>query len=68
MIHLCVEDYCQDCSEFDPVTENKNTKYVGYNFDGVMHETYTLTEVHCSKEKRCRAIFNYLKNQVEKKE
>lgn len=66
MIRLCVEDYCQDCSEFDPTTEN--TEYVSYNFDGVEYERYALTEVHCSKEKRCRAIFNYLKNQFEKKE
>lgn len=68
MIHLCVEDYCQDCSEFDPTTENKNTEYVSYNFGGVEYERYSLTEVHCSKEKRCQAIFNYLKNQFEKKE
>lgn len=68
MIHLCVEDYCQGCSEFDPVTENKNTEYMSYYADDVMCGSYTLTEVHCSKEKRCRAIFNYLKKQFEKKE
>lgn len=68
MISLCVEDYCQACSEFDPATENKNTEYMSYYADGIMYESCTLTEVHCSKEKRCRAIFNYLKNQFEKKE
>lgn len=68
MIRLCVEDYCQDCSEFDPITENKDTEYVSYSADNVIYEAYTSTEVRCSKEKRCRAIFNYLKNQSEKKE
>lgn len=54
MIRLCVEDYCQDCPEFEPETSTVEV----YDF---ISDEHLDTIVHCEHQKRCDSFMRYLK-------
>lgn len=57
MIHLYVEDYCQDCPEFEP--EKSMVRGYDLEFDG-----YINTIVHCEHQERCEKFMRYLKGKL----
>lgn len=59
MINLCVEEYCQNCTDFDPVKELTN-----FLADGVPVESRTT--VYCKYKDRCAAVAEWLGKQKEK--
>lgn len=55
MIELKVEDYCQDCDAFDPVSTSPFETTT-------LNETFVkkYTYVTCSQAKRCAAMWRHL--------
>lgn len=54
MIRLIVEDYCQDCPDFEPVAEKTNL-YSGQDVCMVN------TEVYCKYKDRCASVAKWMK-------
>lgn len=54
MIKLEVEDYCQNCPAFEPMTE----KFSDYAQNAV------LTTVYCESEKKCARLVQYLERKM----
>lgn len=64
MISLVIEDYCQDCPEFDPAIGRDNK--CEFTSDGqVVSERYERT-VECSHRRRCANMANYIRKEVSK--
>lgn len=59
MIRLDVEDYCQDCDDFEPVAERTN-----YYAGEVLKKCDTI--VRCKHAGRCASIAEYLKEHPDK--
>lgn len=59
MIRLEVEDYCQNCIEFDPEKEVIAKQYMESK-----DEEY-LTFVTCKNADKCRRLIKYLKKKIE---
>ena len=57
MIKLVVEDYCQNCPYFDPVTYKLNTDYIRSGRS-------VTTNVMCSDREKCNNIHNHLINEL----
>lgn len=57
MIEIKVEDYCQNCPEFDPGVEAETLYFDGY-------DTERLTTVFCVHRRRCEAIAKSLKKHL----
>ena len=53
-IKIEVEDYCQDCPEFEPDVET-NTLFKGFSTAAVSHV------IRCEKRERCASIERYLR-------
>lgn len=64
MISLVIEDYCQDCPEFDPAIGRDN-KYEFTSDGQVVSERYERT-VECSHRRRCANMANYIRKEVNK--
>lgn len=62
MIQLQIEPYCENCSDFEAVTD----MHAAVNLKGEVRMTRCY--VTCKHRERCRKIYGYLENQVEKKE
>lgn len=54
MINLRVEDYCQDCPDFNPVAET-------IKFFAGIEMTKCETDVHCKYRDRCAAVAKWMK-------
>lgn len=54
MIKLKIEDYCQDCPAFEPMTE-KSASYA---------QNTVITTVCCESEKKCARLVQYLERKV----
>ena len=57
MIKLNVEDYCQNCPYFDPISNRLET--LDFDMDHI------ITYVECSDRLKCEAIHNQLKKEIE---
>lgn len=57
MICLYVEDYCQNCPEFEPET----SRIQECDFESGIHIN---TIVHCEHQKRCENFMRYLKSKL----
>lgn len=57
MIELRVEDYCQNCDEFEPVAE------VMESHDIAMEDKECLTKVSCKHAHRCSELIKHLKKE-----
>lgn len=55
MIHLDVEPYCHDCSDFDPEVQRI------YADGAIYGQTVT-----CEHIRHCRAIYEYIRSHEEK--
>lgn len=58
MIELRVENYCQNCDEFEPVAE------VMKSYDIAMEDKEGLTKVSCKHAHRCSELIRYLKKEM----
>lgn len=56
MIRLIVEDYCQECPDFEP----EAVKVTYYSGDELRAAS---TEVYCRHKNRCAAVAKYMKSQ-----
>ena len=56
MIRLQVENYCQNCEEFEPETQVMSMGYVGMN-------SKVDTTIRCSNAQKCERICKYLKKE-----
>lgn len=56
MIHLHVEDYCQNCPEFKPETSTVEM------YDAL--NKYLDTIVYCEHQKRCNIFMRYLEGKL----
>ena len=57
MIKLRVEDYCQDCSEFEPEIHKENYMHeCAYGFLEKVTKTKTDTYITCKHAQRCACI------------
>lgn len=58
MIRLKVENYCKNCTEFEPETERNfidaNGEHLNFN-----------TTITCKHEKRCHEMMDYLRDEAE---
>lgn len=64
MINLIVPEYCQSCADFDPqVTQRPEQLETGYGGIVLCGDTY----VECEHRRRCKTIYEYLKNEKDKK-
>lgn len=57
MIKLFVEDYCHNCTDFDPYV-NKS------NFECDMGRYLTDTDITCKHAERCEEIKTYLEKEI----
>ena len=57
MIRLIVDDYCNNCPDFDAETN------ILYGDEGV-----AAINVECSNRDKCERIYRYLKKELEKKD
>ena len=55
MIKLNVENYCQNCPYFDPISNRLET----------LDMNYVNTYVECSDRLKCEAIHNQLKKEID---
>lgn len=58
MIKLNVEDYCQNCQDFDPMKETTNL----YSGDCIIESH---TSVYCHYRNRCAAVAKWLEEHPE---
>jgi hypothetical protein len=66
MIKLVVEDYCQDCPEFEAhVEKDVYVEDSPIDFRRLIRSKNTITCVH---KDRCELVKTYLKNQIKEKE
>lgn len=64
MIKLIVPEYCQSCADFEPqVTHGPEQLDTGYGDIVLCGDTY----VECKHRHRCKTIYEYLKNEKDKK-
>lgn len=59
MIHLEVQDYCQNCDDFEPV--KASALHVACVAGGATLETF----VRCENEKRCKQIYERIVKEQE---
>lgn len=59
MIHLEVQDYCQNCDDFEPV--KASALHVACVAGGATLETF----VRCENEKRCKQIYEHIVKEQE---
>lgn len=59
MIHLEVQDYCQNCDDFEPV--KASALHVARVAGGATLETF----VRCENEKRCKQIYERIVKEQE---
>lgn len=60
MIKLDVHEYCQDCTEFEPlITQRPEKLYTDFSDFCIYGDTI----IECEYRKRCDAIHNYLKKE-----
>ena len=59
MIGLKVEDYCQNCTAFDPEKEVIAKRYMKSK------DEECLTLVTCKNADKCRRLIKYLKKKIE---
>ena len=55
MIRLVVDDYCENCNEFEPDVEKMNC-------ENIYGTEFTDTMITCVHKQRCKCIKNYLEN------
>ena len=55
MIRLVVDDYCENCNEFEPDVEKMNC-------ENIYGTEFTDTMITCVHKRRCKCIKNYLEN------
>lgn len=60
-INLYVQNYCQNCGEFEPNVKKITTTIVTETFQG--KESY-ITRVYCKHQDRCKAIYEQAKREV----
>lgn len=63
MINLKVEQYCDNCPEFEPDLETEAVEKFLLNHSDV--ETYYEHKVRCAHAKRCRSIANHFKEMTQ---
>lgn len=56
MIKLCVEDYCQNCTDFEPDVETYTTVSAG--------KICNQTNVSCEHRQRCKKLVEYLRKEA----
>lgn len=63
MIKLSLEDYCQDCNQFEPVAKRANdTIYsMGGEIDAPSSENFNCIHVICEHTFLCRRLARHLK-------
>lgn len=63
MIKLSLEDYCQDCNQFEPVAKRTNdTIYsMGSEIDAPSSENFNCIHVICEHTFLCRRLARHLK-------
>ena len=61
MIELIVEDYCQNCTDFEPVAEHKIMKA---NFETIVMDT----EVICKNRRKCQRMMTHLMQGAKERE
>lgn len=65
MIKLQIEDYCQNCSEFEPHVEKVDISSSDlYSYEKVERTDTTIT---CTHRQRCDCIEEYIQKQVKNK-
>lgn len=65
-ISLNIEEYCEDCSDFEADVEKIRKIRVG-DFDDFDDSFRCITTVECKNKDRCKSMYYYLLNYVEKK-
>ena len=66
MIELKVEDYCQECKAFSPVSETIECG-ARHNYDTELTEpAYVRTIVKCENARRCAGIARHIRNELNK--
>lgn len=64
MINLKVEDYCQNCPDFEAdVDKEKLYQHDLFEFEPIM---ISETVVTCTRAHRCANLVRYLKKEIEK--
>ena len=64
-IELKVENYCDNCGEFEPEIHKEETVYLNYGFNNVRRHQCKTT-VRCKHEQRCMGMIEYLKDKARK--
>jgi hypothetical protein len=59
MIRVEVEEYCQQCLDFEPDVTKPERLYIG-----VTEKTFGDTIIRCKYRKRCAAITRFLEHQA----
>ena len=59
MIKLSLEDYCQDCNQFEPVAKRTNEPI--YSVYNELDDTYNCIQVICEHTFLCRRLARHLK-------
>ncbi len=64
-INLKVEEYCQNCPDFDPVTDKHTLHMEGFDPGTYTNVNKTICEttVECKYKRRCAAQMRYLQKQ-----
>ena len=58
MINLCVEEYCHNCSEFEPEVDQSSMR-IGCT-------VCLMTDIYCKHRCRCSSMFDYMIDYFEK--
>lgn len=70
MIELKVEEYCQDCKAFKPVSETveygKRYTYDMMSMTEMVIPAHIQTTVKCEYAKRCGGIARHIRNELSK--
>ena len=66
MIELRVEDYCQECKAFSPVTEIRESKDRLNPFNGRIEPGNVNIIIRCDYNKRCAGIARHIRNELTK--
>ncbi len=59
-ISLDIEKYCEDCADFEPNVDIFKVEDYGGSFNYI-------TTIECKNKDRCKSIYHYLLNYLEKK-
>lgn len=65
MIKLDVNQYCQNCTEFEPEITQRPDQFncCGFDDSGGSY-LYGDTIIECEHRRRCEALYNYLKGEL----